>query len=112
MKRAISVVMLSVVIAGVFFIQSDCFAQNNMLRKLGRGLANVGTSAIEIPKSVQDKFYEEGPVAACSWGLLDGVYKFVVRTAVGVYEIVSFPIPFPADYAPIVEPEFLFSPAD
>lgn len=105
-KKAI---IISIIIVSLFAIQSISFAQNNMLRKLGRGVANVATGAIEVPKAIQETFYEEGPVAAVSWGLLDGLYKFVARTVVGAYEIVSFPIPFPADYAPIVEPEFLFS---
>lgn len=102
-------IIISIIIVSLLAIQSVSFAQNNMLRKLGRGVANVATGAIEVPKAIQETFYEEGPVAAVSWGLLDGLYKFVARTVVGAYEIVSFPIPFPADYAPIVEPEFLFS---
>ena len=109
MTRKTVIIIISLMLIGLFSIQSTCFAEN-MLRKLGRGLANVATGAIEIPKAVQETFYEEGPVAAVSWGLMDGVYKFFARTLVGVYEVVTFPIPFPADYAPIVEPEFLFSP--
>jgi putative exosortase-associated protein (TIGR04073 family) len=81
-----------------------------MLRKFGRGIANITTSAFEIPKSIQESLYDDGPVAAATYGLFDGIFKFVVRTVVGVFEVVTFPIPIPADYAPIVEPEFLFSP--
>jgi len=109
MKDIAKFTVIFVLIVSLLCMQSVCFAQN-MLRKLGRGTANVVTSAFEIPKSIQEKFYSNGPVAAGTYGLLDGVYKFLVRTVVGVYEIATFPIPFPADYAPIVEPEFLFSP--
>lgn len=109
MGKKTAVIVVSVILIGLFSMQSTCFAQN-MLRKLGRGLANVVTGAIEIPKAVQETFYDEGPVAAGSWGLIDGVYKFFARTLTGIYEVITFPIPFPADYAPIVEPEFLFSP--
>lgn len=107
-KKAV-VIMVSVILIGLFSMQSTCFAQN-MLRKLGRGLANVVTGVVEIPKGVQETFYEEGPVAAASWGLIDGIYKFFARTLTGIYEVVTFPIPLPADYEPIVQPEFLFSP--
>ena len=69
-------------------------------------------SIFEIPKSIQDIFYEEGPLAAVTYGILDGIYKCTLRTVAGAYEVITFPIPFPADYAPIVEPEFLFSPDD
>lgn len=112
MNKKKAVIIASLIIASLFLIQSASFAQNNMLRKLGRGVANVVTGAIEVPKAIQETFYEEGPVAAASWGLFDGIYKFVARTVVGVYEIATFPIPLPARYEPIVEPEFLFSPEE
>jgi len=100
-----------VLIVSLVCIQSPCFA-DNMLRKLGRGTCNIVTSIFEIPKSIQEIFYEEGAPAAATYGVFDGVYKFLLRTVVGAYEVVTFPIPFPADYEPIVEPEFLFSPDD
>ena len=109
MKKAAGLIIICVIIISLFSMQSPCFAQN-MLRKLGRGAANVGSSIIEVPKSIQESFYDDGPVAAVTHGILDGIYKFLVRGVVGAYEIVTFPIPFPAEYAPIVEPEFLFSP--
>ena len=104
-------VVVLVLIVSLVCIHSQCFAQN-ALRKLGRGTSNVVTSAFEIPKSIQEMFYEEGVMAAATYGVLDGIYKFVLRTVVGVYEVATFPIPFPDGYAPIVEPEFLFSPDD
>ena len=79
-------------------------------RKLGRGVSNIVTSIFEFPKSIQETLYEDGIIAAGTYGILDGVYKFTLRTLVGVYEVATFPIPFPADYAPIVDPEFMFSP--
>ena len=77
---------------------------------MGRGAANVVTGVLEIPKSIQEKFYDDGPIAAGTYGLLDGIYKLFVRTVVGAYEIVTFPIPLPDGYKVIVEPEFLLSP--
>ena len=111
MKKIVNLAVISVLIISLVCIQSPCFAQN-MLRKLGRGVSNVATSVFEIPKSIQEIFYEEGVVAAGTYGIIDGIYKCLLRTVVGVYEVVTFPIPFPADYAPIVEPEFMFSSDD
>jgi putative exosortase-associated protein (TIGR04073 family) len=108
MARIIRFVLISVLIVSLISVQSPCYAQN-MLRKLGRGAANVATSVLEIPKSIQESFYDDGPVAASTYGILDGIYKFAVRTVVGVFEVATFPIPFPSEYMPIVEPEFLFS---
>jgi len=109
MRKLTSYVLICLIMIGLIAVGTPCFAQD-MLRKLGRGLGNVATGAFEIPKSVQETFYEEGPLAAGTYGVIDGISKFLLRTVVGVYEVVSFPIPFPADYAPIVEPEFLFGP--
>ena len=109
MKKITALMIIIVFVVSVLCIQSPCFAQN-MLRKLGRGVANVTTSTLEVPKAIQESFYDDGPMAAATYGLLDGIYKFVARTVVGVFEIVTFPFPLPEDYAPIVEPEFLFSP--
>ncbi len=109
MKKITAFIIMIVLVVSILFVQSPCFAQN-MLRKLGRGVANVTTSTLEVPKSIQESFYDDGPAAAATYGLLDGIYKFIVRTAVGVFEIVTFPFPIPEEYAPVVEPEFLFSP--
>ena len=109
MKKIIVFMAIAVFVISVLCVQSPCFAQD-MLRKLGRGVANVTTSVIEIPKAIQESFQDDGPAAAATHGLLDGIYKFIVRTGAGLFEIITFPIPVPEDYAPIVEPEFLFSP--
>ena len=109
MRKAINLIILFVIIISLVCIQSPCFAQN-MLRKFSRGVANIATGPFEILKSIQESFYEDGPIAAGSYGVVDGVYKCLLRTIVGAYEVITFPIPFPAHYEHIVEPEFLFSP--
>ena len=109
MNNRTKFLIICAIIVSLFCIQSPCFAQN-MLRKLGRGVANVATGIVEVPKSIQEIFYSDGPVAAGTYGILDGVYKFLARTVVGAFEIATFPFPIPANYEPIIEPEFLFSP--
>ena len=107
MKKIRFVIILAIIVS-LLSIQSPCYAEN-MLRKLGRGVCNIATSVIELPKSIQESFYDDGPLAAATYGILDGLYKFTARAVVGVYEVITFPVPIPAYYAPIVEPEFLFS---
>lgn len=107
MKKAF--VILIVVVFILSGLISNCFAQD-MVRKLGRGIANTLTGPIEMLIGIEDTFYEKGPAAAVTYGVLSGLYKTALRTCVGVFEVVTFPIPIPADYAPIVEPEFLLSP--
>lgn len=78
------------------------------LRKLGRGLLNVITGIVEIPKKVILTSKKEGIKIGLTRGLLDGAKAGLVRTASGIYEALTFPIPAPVDYAPMVEPEFVF----
>jgi len=108
MKRPYKTFIVMAVIS-VLFLQVPCEAQT-MFRKLGRGVANTLTFPFEVPKSIHEVLYDNGPAAGVTYGLLDGVFKGVIRALTGVYEIITFPIPFPKDYKNIVEPEFLFEP--
>ena len=107
MKKISACMIIIVLIVSLFCVQSPCFAQN-MLRKLGRGVANVTTSTLEVPKAIQESFYDDGPMAAATYGLLDGIYKFIARTVVGLFEIVTFrtaPPEYEAIFIPFHMPE-------
>ncbi|MGB3114118.1 MAG: exosortase system-associated protein, TIGR04073 family [Candidatus Omnitrophota bacterium] len=77
------------------------------IEKLGRGIANVLTCPFELSKGMGDADEEKGIFAAYTWGVLQGTVNIVKRAVVGVYEIVTFPIPLPKDYEPILtDPEY------
>ena len=77
------------------------------LKKLGRGMANIITCPIEIPYRIGRANEESGPFAAFTWGVLDGFFRTAARMLVGGYEVITFPLPFPSDYRPIIDdPEF------
>ena len=84
----------------------ELFAQTP-IRKLGRGLANTITGFLELPAGVVDAAEEEGYIAAVTYGVVKGLALSVLRTGVGVYETVTFLIPLPWGYEPILEPEFM-----
>ncbi len=97
------VVLISIM--GLLFA-SSAYA-DTMLKKLGRGLANIITCPVELPYRMGQANEESGPLAACTWGVLDGFFRTAARMIVGGYEVISFPIPFPSDYRPIIDdPEF------
>jgi len=99
-KKIISVLLV------VLFISSVAFA-DGPIKKLGRGLANIVTCPLEIIKGVSDANSENGPIAAISFGVLKGVFNTGIRVVVGAYEVITFPIPIPRDYSPILtDPEF------
>ena len=79
------------------------------LKKLGRGFCNIVTCPLEIAKGVQETHNENGAFAALTLGLLKGVFYTGVRAVVGVYEVVTFPLPVPKDFKPILtDPEFFY----
>lgn len=98
-------VLIAVVLISNLVI-TPCFA--DPIRKLGRGLANAVTGVVEIPKKVILISKKDNPALGLTWGLVKGAAVGLLRTAVGVYETVTFPIPAPADYEPMIQPEFVF----
>ena len=76
-----------------------------MLLKLGRGLANVAGSPLEIPLGMEQQYHRSNDSAAgFVTGAFYGTFKGLVRLVVGAFETVTFPIPCPKDYAPILPP--------
>lgn len=109
MKKGLAkVVVVSLVILTMLSVSSTCYAQN-ALRKLGRGLANVLTGWIEIPKNIYDTSVEENIGMGLTVGLAKGIGMTVVRTGAGIYETITFPFPLPEDYEPLLEPEYVLS---
>lgn len=74
------------------------FAQDP-IHKMGRGVVNVLTGWIELPKQVHLGTQEENPVAGVGWGLVKGAGLTLLRGGVGLYEALTFPLPYPKDYA-------------
>ncbi len=73
-------------------------------RKFGRGLNNATEFARlgEIRRSMEQTGIWETPESAYTTGLIRGFNRSLVRTGVGLYEIVTFPFP---DYDPVFLPE-------
>lgn len=73
-------------------------------RKFSRGLNNVTEFARlgEIRRSVEQTALWESTEEAYSIGFMKGLNRSLVRTGVGIYEIITFPIP---GYDPIFLPE-------
>lgn len=102
MKKIVFILLLAALIINPLTSHAD-----TAVRKLGRGIANIGTCYFEIPRSMGNANNDSGPIAAITVGIVDGLLKTCVRAIVGVYETVTFPIPIPQDYAPILtDPEF------
>jgi putative exosortase-associated protein (TIGR04073 family) len=80
---------------------------NRMFHKLGRGIVNVLTGWIEIPKNVAKEWRQTDPFTGLVLGTIKGVGWGFGRTIAGVYEVITFPFPIPKDYNPVMQPEFI-----
>lgn len=108
MKKIVKAMLVCCMVVSLVGISSQSFAQDPA-RKLGRGVANMLTGWVELPKNVYDTSVEENVLSGLTMGLAKGVGMTIVRTGAGVYETVTFPFAIPEDYMPVLEPEFVFS---
>ncbi len=77
-----------------------------MGRKFQRGLANIALSPLELSRSIADMNAKDTFIPGWFTGFLHGSAAAFCRASIGVYEVVTAPIPFPANYKPILDPEF------
>ena len=87
------------IIAALLTCASPAWAQDPV-HKLGRGLTNVFTGWIEVPKRTYLGTQEGNPVVGACLGFGIGIGQAVLRTGIGLYEAITFPIPYPRAYTP------------
>lgn len=78
-----------------------------MASKLVRGVANVGTSLVEVPKQSYLTVRDRGAVGYLV-GPLKGVGMAFYRLFAGVTETVFFSVPQPGYYDAMISPEFVW----
>jgi putative exosortase-associated protein (TIGR04073 family) len=105
MKKIISVVVM---ICLVVSVTSLGYAQTAP-KKLGRGIVNTVTGFWEVPLNMIRMSKEEGMAKGLSVGLIKGTWLGLYRTGVGLYEVLTFIIPMPADFEPITDPDILLT---
>ena len=82
------------------------------LRKLGRGVANVVSCPFELIRTPELVGRKDGYPAAVTVGIFQGVWRTVERGVVGVVEAGTFFVAIPKDFAPILQPEFIYAHGD
>lgn len=96
--------VLSLLFAMCLFTHTDSYAAKNPGEKLARGVMNMWNSHKEVFDSVHESIYYEGPLGFFP-GLVKGTGKFLTRFFSGVYDTLTFPIPIPKNYEPLIQPE-------
>lgn len=102
----------ALILAFVLFFSSPSYAATaSPWTKLGRGLGNIAFGWAEVFRQMGEMGRTERWPIAVAGGLFKGVFYGIGRTAVGVYETLTFPFPVPEDYRVIMEPDFVIPKA-
>ncbi|MBT1074772.1 exosortase system-associated protein, TIGR04073 family [Geobacter grbiciae] len=83
------------------------FVVEKMAFKLARGVTNVATAIVELPKQSYLSVRDRGNVGYVI-GPLKGVGMTLYRAFIGATEAVFFPVPQPGYYDPMIEPDFVW----
>jgi putative exosortase-associated protein (TIGR04073 family) len=104
---AIAAFLSAFLSASPVFAEDTLSPQGSPWRKLQRGGANTLTGGFEFFYHLRQR--DRGSYVP-PWvvGLGKSFYYTVRRTGTGLYEILTFPIPYPDDYLPVIEPEFVW----
>ena len=70
--------------------------------KAGRGASNFLGGWLEIPYNIQMRFNKSDTGGSLFTGIAHGLLRACVRTGVGAYELVTFFLPYPENFAPIL----------
>lgn len=82
--------------------------------KFIRGMVNLSTGWIELPRQIYEVGTNEGWVRGILRGPFDGIGMFFARTVAGAVEMATFPVPLPT-YKPMLTPTYAWEsegPAD
>ena len=74
--------------------------------KFGRGFAGCTLGVLELPGNIYEEGTKNGWVMGATVGFGKGIGMVVVRTLVGVWELVTFPLPAPDEYNSILKPDY------
>ncbi len=96
-----------------FFLVSNSFAANDVIHKLERGIINVVTAPVEIPKEIRAHWINgsEKTYHILVWifcGFVKGTFMTAARVGSGVWDVVSSPVAIPQNYKPLFKPDYVF----
>lgn len=115
LKLVLPILLLATVLSPAKAVEE--LDSSGPLTKLGRGIANVAFGPLELLKQPYDINQNMGAIPALTYGVLRGVCFTIARVAVGVTDIVTFPMPLPGckddpedygwGYGPLMRPAWV-----
>ena len=97
-----------------FIVMDRTFAFNAVINKLQRGVVNVVTAPVEVPKQVRAAWIEGSlkTMHISAWlfyGLVKGVWMTPVRIGSGLWDIITCPWDIPSNGKSLLQPEYVFN---
>lgn len=110
MRRILSISCLMVL---SLLIVSTSFAESKALEKAKRGIVNIVTSPVEIPKQFRAYWIKgsEKTPHILVWllsGTVKGAVNMVGRFGSGAWDVVTSPCPKSQDKDPLMKPNYVF----
>lgn len=99
-KKTAAILLLLILAAG----PKTALAEDAVI-KLSRGIVNIATSPLEYFVQYNISAEENNPLVGLLGGVFYGTGFTVARIVSGAYDIVTFPIPLPRDYEPLMKPD-------
>jgi putative exosortase-associated protein (TIGR04073 family) len=81
---------------------------NGMGNKAARGIANIATGWLELPKQIYTTSKEEGTVKGIFVGPMKGIGMTLIREFSGVAEFTTFFVSYPGFYSPYFDPAYVW----
>jgi len=108
MKRALLIAFIAALI--ISETGAAYAAETPAFRKFRRGFCNLFTFHMEVGHQMAEEGKKGGPGQAATMGLVKGLGAAGLRALAGVYEVLTFPFPFPDKYEPVLkDPEFFWT---
>lgn len=98
--------ILAILVIGVFLVGGTAYAKGSgPFTKFGRGVTNIIMSPAEIVYQPMKMGEDNNVLVSIIGGVPKGIVFFPVRAVLGVYDVVTFLLPWPNHYGYWVEPE-------
>ena len=81
---------------------------DGMANKIARGVTNIATGWLELPKQIYITCKEDGYAKGLTVGPMKGLGMTLVRTGAGIGETLTFPIAYPGFYDPFFDPSYVW----
>ncbi len=107
MRKVSTILLALIILAQPAFAATQMEPQGTMMRKFQRGFINIGLSPIEISHELHLEKRKDGYLPSWVSGLFRGSFFMVGRALSGAYDLVTFPLPLPSGYEPLVYPELV-----